>query len=110
VVVGGGLTFAFVGRSLAPSWRAGSPRASRWWLSVGRSAVAAAVYHCHSVGFAVCDVVGRTIPPEGHAGSRPRPVLGAVEGLSFAGLSVGAILAPLLVSPSACNWRSSSSA
>ena len=48
-------------------------------------------------GFAACDVVGRTILQRATPDAVLARVLGALEGVDFAGLAVGSLLAPLVV-------------
>jgi MFS family permease len=108
VVIGGGLTFAFVGRQrLAPVLASAGLASGIALVAVGSgvSAVAAgSLIVVTGIGFAVCDVVGRTILQRVTPDLVLARVLGAVEGLGFAGLSLGAILAPLLVLAVGVQW------
>ena len=101
VVAGGAITFTFVGRQrLAPILATAGLVAGFALVVIGAvsSAVAAAgLIVATGAGFAVCDVVGRTILQRVTPDMVLGRVLGAVEGLAFAGLAVGALLAPLLV-------------
>jgi MFS family permease len=101
VIVGGGLTFTFVGRQrLAPVLGAAGLGSGIALLAVGSGVsafFAAGLIVVTGIGFAVCDVVGRTILQRVTPDLVLGRVLGAVEGTSFAGLVVGAILAPVLV-------------
>ncbi len=101
VVAGGAITFTFVGRQrLAPILATAGLVAGFALVAIGAisSAVAAAaLIVATGVGFAVCDIVGRTILQRVTPDLVLGRVLGAVEGLAFAGLAVGALLAPLLV-------------
>ena len=101
VVVGGGLTFTFVGRQrLAPviadrraggRARAGRGRPRGVGLERGVLVIVA------GGGFAACDIVGRTILQRATPDAVLSRVLGALEGVDFAGLAVGSLLAPLVV-------------
>ena len=99
VVVGGALTFT-VRRAPAPgagpgdgraAWRAS--RSSRSERSASALAAAALIV-ATGVGFAVCDVVGRTILQRVTPDLVLGRVLGALEGLAFAGLAVGSLARP----------------
>ena len=100
VVAGGAITFTFVGRQhLAPILATAGLVAGLALVAIGAisSAVAAAaLIVATGVGFAICDIVGRTILQRVTPDLVLGRVLGAVEGLAFAGLAVGALLAPLL--------------
>jgi MFS family permease len=108
VVIGGGLTFAFVGRQrLAPVLATAGLASGIALVAVGSgvpATAAAGLILVTGIGFAVCDVVGRTILQRVTPDLVLARVLGAVEGLSFAGLSLGAILAPLLVLGVGVQW------
>lgn len=108
VVIGGGLTFAFVGRQgLAPVLAVAGLVSGAALVAVGSgvsAAVAAGLIVLTGVGFAVCDVVGRTILQRVTPDLVLARVLGAVEGSAFAGLCIGAILAPLLVLAIGVQW------
>jgi MFS family permease len=108
VVIGGGLTFAFVGRQrLAPVLASAGLAAGIALVAVGSgvpAVVAAGLVVITGIGFAVCDVVGRTILQRVTPDIVLARVLGAVEGLALAGLAFGAILAPLLVVAVGVPW------
>ena len=101
VVLGGAVTFTFVGRQrLAPVLAVAAGTSGLALVTVGTVAsavAAAAAIVVIGVGFAACDVVGRTILQRVTSDVVLGRVLGALEGLSFAGLAIGAILAPIVV-------------
>ncbi len=99
VILGGGLTFAFIGRqSLARILAIAGSTSGLALVAVGSGVsvlAAAALIVATGVGFAVCDVIARTILQRVTPDLVLGRVLGAVEGLAFAGLASGAILAPV---------------
>jgi MFS family permease len=101
VVVGGALTFTFVGRQrLAPVVAIASLAAGSALVAVGVVAspsTAALLTIVAGGGFVACDVVGRTILQRATPDQVLARVLGALEGIDFAGLALGALLAPLVV-------------
>jgi hypothetical protein len=101
VVLGGAVTFTFVGRQrLAPVLAVAAVASGLAMVVVGTVAsamTAAAAIIVIGVGFAACDVVGRTILQRVTSDVVLGRVLGALEGLAFGGLAVGAILAPIVV-------------
>ena len=101
VVVGGAMTFTFVGRQRLAPVLAIAALASGFALvavgAVSSASMAAALVIVTGGGFAACDVVGRTILQRATPDLVLARVLGALEGIDFAGLALGALLAPLVV-------------
>lgn len=100
VIAGGAATFTLVGRQrLAPALGIAA-LISGFGLAV-LSAVspvwAAPLIVVTGVGFAACDVLGRTILQRVTPDRVLARVFGALEGLALASLAFGAILAPLVV-------------
>ena len=99
-VLGGAVTFALVGRRrLAPALAISATTLGIGLLAVGLGAPAAGVpvlIALGGVGYAACDVTGRTILQR----ATPDPVLGralgALEGLGLAGVALGSLLVPAL--------------
>jgi MFS family permease len=100
VVVGGTLTFTFVGRQRLAPVLAGAALASGLALvAVGLvpiASTAAILVIVAGCGFAACDIVGRTILQRATPDLVLSRVLGALEGIDFAGLALGSLLAPLV--------------
>jgi MFS family permease len=100
VVVGGALTFTFVGRQrLAPVLAGAALAAGLALVAVGLvpvASTAAILVILAGCGFAACDVVGRTILQRATPDHVLSRVLGALEGIDFAGLALGSLLAPLV--------------
>ena len=100
VVVGGALTFTFVGRQrLAPVLAGAALAAGLALVAVGLvpvASTAAILVILAGCGFAACDVVGRTILQRATPDLVLSRVLGALEGIDFAGLALGSLLAPLV--------------
>ena len=100
VVVGGALTFTFVGRQrLAPVLAGAALAAGFALVGVGLVPVAssaAILIVLAGCGFAACDVVGRTILQRATPDLVLSRVLGALEGIDFAGLALGSLLAPFV--------------
>jgi len=101
VVVGGAMTFTFVGRQrLAPVLAIAVLASGFALIAVGivsSASTAAILIVVTGGGFAACDVVGRTILQRATPDLVLARVLGALEGVDFAGLALGALLAPLVV-------------
>jgi len=101
VVVGGAMTFTFVGRQrLAPVLLIAVLASGFALIAVGivsSASTAAILIVVTGGGFAACDVVGRTILQRATPDLVLARVLGALEGVDFAGLALGALLAPLVV-------------
>jgi MFS family permease len=101
VVVGGALTFTFVGRQrLAPVLAVAVLGAGFALVAVGvvsSATTAAILVVVAGCGFAACDIAGRTILQRATPDLVLARVLGALEGIDFAGLALGALLAPLVV-------------
>src|SRR5262245_38054474 len=101
VVAGGALTFTFVGRQrLAPVLGVAALVAGFALVATGivtSASTAAILIVLVGAGFAACDVVGRTILQRATPDAVLARVLGALEGVAFAGLGLGALLAPLVV-------------
>jgi MFS family permease len=100
VVVGGALTFTFVGRQrLAPVLATAALASGLALVAVGLvpvASTAAILIIAAGCGFAACDVVGRTILQRATPDLVLARVLGALEGIDFAGLALGSLLAPLV--------------
>jgi MFS family permease len=100
VVVGGALTFTFVGRQhLAPVLAVAALAAGLALVAIGLvpvASTAAILVILAGCGFAACDVVGRTILQRATPDLVLSRVLGALEGIDFAGLALGSLLAPLV--------------
>jgi MFS family permease len=100
VVVGGAMTFTFVGRQrLAPVLAIAALASGFALVIVGvvpSASTAAALIIVAGGGFAACDVVGRTILQRATPDVVLARVLGALEGVDFAGLALGSLLAPLV--------------
>jgi MFS family permease len=100
VIVGGAATFAVVGRQrLAPALglAAGVAGLGVAVLSAGSPVWAAPVVITAGVGFAACDVLGRTILQRVTPDRALARVFGALEGFGLASLALGSILAPVMV-------------
>lgn len=100
VVVGGTMTFTLVGRQrLAPVLGVAALASGLGLavLSAVTSAWAAPLIVVTGIGFAACDVLGRTILQRVTPDRVLARVFGALEGLGLASLALGAILAPLVV-------------
>lgn len=101
VVVGGAISFGICGRPrLAPELGLAAAAAGAGLVIVGAgasAAQAAPVLVIVGMGFAGCDVIGRTILQRVTPDEVLARVLGALEGLAFAGLAIGSLLAPLVV-------------
>ena len=101
MIVGGAVTFSLVGRQrLAPVL---AVAAVVWGASlalVGTVApvvLAAPLIAVGGIGYAACDVVGRTILQRVTADRMLARVLGALEGIGIVGLAVGSITVPFIV-------------
>jgi hypothetical protein len=100
MIVGGTVTFTLVGRQrLAPvlGLAALASGLALVILSTAGPAWAAPLIVITGVGFASCDVLGRTILQRVTPDRVLARVFGALEGLSLASLALGALLAPLVV-------------
>lgn len=101
VLVGGAITFTFVGRQrLAPALAVAAVASGLALVVVGTVApvwAAAPLIALTGIGWAGCDVVGRTILQRVTADLVLARVLGALEGLGLASLALGAVLAPVIV-------------
>jgi MFS family permease len=101
-IVGGALTFSLVGRQpLAPVLVAA---AFVWGIAlaiVGTAALIALAIPLiiiGGIGYAACDMIGRTILQRVTPDRMLARVLGALEGIGLVSLSIGAVLVPLMVS------------
>ena len=101
MIVGGAVTFSLVGRQrLAPVL---AVAAVVWGASlaiVGTVApvvLAGPLIAVGGIGYAACDVVGRTILQRVTADRMLARVLGALEGIGIVGLAVGSITVPFIV-------------
>jgi MFS family permease len=101
MIVGGAVTFSLVGRQrLAPVL---AVAAVVWGASlavvgtVAPVALAGPLIAVGGIGYAACDVVGRTILQRVTADRMLARVLGALEGIGIVGLAIGSITAPLIV-------------
>ena len=101
-VLGGAASFALVGRRrLAPALALGALAWGGALLAVGTLAsalLAPLVLAIGGMGFAVCDVTGRTILQRVTPDRMLARVLGALEGIGLAALAVGSLLVPVLAS------------
>ena len=101
VLVGGAITFTFVGRQrLAPALAVAAVASGLALVVVGTVApvwAAAPLIALTGIGWAGCDVVGRTILQRVTADLVLARVLGVLEGLGLASLALGAVLAPVIV-------------
>ena len=101
VVLGGAISFGICGRPrLAPELGLAAAATGAGLVIVGAgasAAQAAPVLVLVGMGFAGCDVIGRTILQRVTPDEVLARVLGALEGLAFAGLAIGSLLAPLVV-------------
>jgi MFS family permease len=101
-IAGGALTFSLVGRQhLAPVLAAA---ACLWGVAlaiIGSSApvsLAIPLIIVGGIGYAACDVIGRTILQRVTPDRMLARVLGALEGIGLISLAAGAVLVPLVVS------------
>jgi MFS family permease len=101
VVLGGAISFGICGRPrLAPELCFAAVATGVGLVIVGAgigAAQAAPVLVVVGMGFAGCDVIGRTILQRVTPDALLGRVLGALEGLAFAGLAVGSLAAPFVV-------------
>jgi MFS family permease len=101
VVLGGAISFGICGRPrLAPGLAVAATATGIGLVVVGAgasAAQAAPVLVVVGIGFAACDVIGRTILQRVTPDDVLARVLGALEGLAFFGLGVGSLAAPILV-------------
>jgi MFS family permease len=101
VVLGGAISFGICGRPrLAPGLAVAAAASGIGLVIVGAgasAAEAAPVLVVVGIGFAACDVIGRTILQRVTPDEVLARVLGALEGLAFIGLGVGSLAAPILV-------------
>jgi MFS family permease len=101
VVLGGAISFGICGRPrLAPELGLAAVATGAGLVIVGAgvsAAEAAPVLVVVGIGFAGCDVIGRTILQRVTPDEVLARVLGALEGLAFAGLAIGSLAAPLIV-------------
>jgi MFS family permease len=100
-VLGGAATFALVGRQrLAPALALSVVTLGGALLLVGGSGsawFAPVLVAAAGIGYAACDVVGRTILQRVTPNEVLARVLGALEGLGDAGIALGSVAVPLLV-------------
>jgi MFS family permease len=100
VVLGGAISFGICGRPrLAPALALAATGAGIGLVIVGAgasAAQAAPVLVVVGIGFAGCDVIGRTILQRVTPDEVLARVLGALEGLAFIGLGVGSLAAPVV--------------
>ncbi|MFL5645182.1 MAG: MFS transporter [Chloroflexota bacterium] len=100
-IVGGAATFSLVGRqSLAPVLAVAALVWGGSMVVVGAFApiwLAAPLIAIGGIGFAACDVAGRTILQRVTPDGMLARVLGALEGINLAGLALGSILVPIVV-------------
>jgi MFS family permease len=101
VVLGGAISFGICGRPrLAPALALAATGTGIGLVIVGAgasAAQAAPMLVVVGIGFAGCDVIGRTILQRVTPDEVLARVLGALEGLAFIGLAVGSLAAPLVV-------------
>lgn len=100
-VLGGAVTFALVGRQrLAPALGLSAVTIGAALLLVGASGsagLAPLFVAAAGIGYAACDVVGRTILQRVTPDEVLARVLGALEGFGDAGIALGSVAVPLLV-------------
>ena len=100
-IVGGAATFSLVGRqSLAPVLAVAALIWGGSMVVVGAFApvwLVAPLIAIGGIGFAACDVAGRTILQRVTPDDMLARVLGALEGINLAGLALGSILVPIVV-------------
>ncbi|HEV2006391.1 MAG TPA: cyclic nucleotide-binding domain-containing protein [Candidatus Limnocylindrales bacterium] len=100
-VAGGAMTFALVGRRrLAPALALSAATLGAALLAVGLGAPAPGVpvlIAVGGIGYAACDVAGRTILQRATPNAVLGRTLGALEGLGLAGVALGSLLVPPLV-------------
>jgi MFS family permease len=100
-VLGGAATFALVGRQrLAPALAASAVTLGLALLLVGlvgSARLALPLVAIGGIGYAACDVVGRTILQRVTPDEVLGRVLGALEGIGLVGLSIGSVAVPILV-------------
>ena len=100
VLLGGTFTFALVGRQRLAPVLGVAALASGVGLAVLSSVSgiwAAPLIVMAGIGFAACDVLGRTILQRVTPDRVLTRVFGALEGLGIASLAIGSLLAPLIV-------------
>ena len=99
-VLGGAATFALVGRQrLAPALAISAGTLGVGLLLVvgsGSPALAPILVGVAGVGYAACDIVGRTILQRVTDDEVLARVLGLIEGLGDAGLALGSVAVPIL--------------
>ena len=99
-VVGGGATFILVGRQrLAPAMAVSAVLVGAGLAVVAATtsaAVAPVLIAAAGMGYAATDVIGRIVLQRVTPDEVLARVLGALEGIGLVGLSVGAVLVPLL--------------
>jgi MFS family permease len=100
VVLGGAITFGICGRPrLTPGLAIAAAAAGAGLVFIGAgvdAAQAGPVLVVVGMGFAGCDVIGRTILQRVTRDEVLARVLGALEGLAFTGLAIGSLLAPVV--------------
>lgn len=100
-VLGGAATFALVGRQrLARALAASAVTLGLALLLVGlvgSAGLALPLVAIAGIGYAACDVVGRTILQRVTPDEVLGRVLGALEGIGLVGLSIGSVAVPILV-------------
>ena len=101
MIAGGAVTFSLVGRPrLGPVLAVAAVIWGAPPILVGTVApalVAAPLIAVGGIGYAACDVVGRTILQRVTADRMLARVLGALEGIGMMGLALGALVAPVIV-------------
>jgi hypothetical protein len=101
MIAGGAVTFSLVGRQrLAPVLAASAVLWGACLVLVGTIApvaLAVPLIAVGGIGYAACDVVGRTILQRVTADRMLARVLGALEGIGMIGLAIGAFVAPVIV-------------
>lgn len=100
-VVGGAATFTLVGRPrLAPALALSAVAWGGAIILVGTAApawMAPALIALGGIGYAACDVTGRTILQRVTPDDVLARVLGGLEGIGLVGLALGALMVPILV-------------
>jgi hypothetical protein len=99
-IMGGALTFAFVGRRrMAPVLAAGALLAGGSLIvlgGVGSAGIAAVLLAVTGIGVAITDIAGRTMLQRVAEDRLLARLLGALEGLDMAELAVGSLLVPFV--------------
>ena len=100
-IIGGALTFSLVGRQhLAPALALAAIVSGGALAIIGTAApvwLAVPLIVIGGIGYATCDMIGRTILQRVTPDRMLARVLGALEGIGLASLALGAVLVPVIV-------------